>query len=149
MVSKRQGTILAAALLIVATGGGVLAHGGATGVVKERMDLMSALGDSMKALKSEVMGGAPDRDAVARQAARIVDHVEALPDKFPEGSVEAPSEAKPAIWERWSDFEESADALSAAARELAETADSAALRARFAAVGKTCSSCHSDFRAKK
>lgn len=154
MNSRRpRGTFLAAVLLILATCGGVFAHGGATGVVKERMDLMSTLGDSMKALKGQVMGsGEPDRAAIAREAARIAEHADGLTDKFPEGSLEGPSEAHPEIWSRWDEFAEAADALVVTAREMAEeahAAEPATLRTHFAAIGKACAACHRDFRVKK
>ena len=134
-------------------GGGVLAHGGAEGVVKERMDLMKSLGASMKTLKDQVMGsGEADRTAVAREAAAIATHAEGITSKFPKGSLEGPSEAKPEIWTRWADFEAAAEDLATAARQLemtAEAGDGPALKASFGAVAKSCGSCHQEFRVKK
>jgi len=150
---QRRAMIAMAALVVLLTGGGVLAHGGATGVVKERMDMMSALGDSMKALKGLVMGaGEPDRAAIAREAAAIGGHAETMPAKFPEGSLLGPSEARPEIWTRWPEFETASGDLASAARGLEKTAasgDGPAMQAGFAAIAKTCAACHRAFRAKK
>lgn len=82
------------------------AHGGATGIVKERMDQMVTLRDAMKTLKSQLaMGGAYDVDVVAGAAAAIKqnagDHLTKL---FPEGSLSMASEAKPNVWSNWDRF---------------------------------------------
>ncbi len=153
MQARRTGWIAAATLAVLVASGGVFAHGGAEGVVKERMDLMKALGESMKAVKGQVMGTSePDRTTITREAAAIATHAEAITSKFPEGSLEGPSEAKPEIWTRWADFEAAAEDLATAARQLemtAESGDGPALQAGFAALAKSCGSCHRAFRAKK
>ena len=55
-----------AALAAFGVAGGVLAHGGATGIVKERMDGMVALQKAVKAITPMMMGNAaydPDQAA--------------------------------------------------------------------------------------
>ncbi len=146
---NRRVAVAAAAVLVVMTGG-VWAHGEATGVVKERMDMMKSMGDAMKALKPMVTGGGEvDRKAVADHAATIAGHAETIPAKFPEGSLQGVSEAKPEIWTEWDDFTSDAEELKTAARELEQAAGSAepgTLRDRFVAVAKTCRDCHGEFR---
>lgn len=103
----------------------VLAHVGATGVVKERMMAMEALGDALKAI-SEMMRGkrAYDAAAVARHADEITRlGGDAMTKLFPEGSIEGPSEARPTVWRDWDDFTQLADQLSAYAAALGDAAD--------------------------
>ncbi|OOY05392.1 cytochrome c [Thioclava sp. F28-4] len=101
----------------------VFAHGGAEGVVKERMDAMSAMGQSVKKL-APMMRGETDYDAAAvRAAARVfIEHSDGLTELFPEGSDSKPSEAKPEIWSEWDKFSALADQLKTASEGLAEAA---------------------------
>ncbi|TMV10004.1 cytochrome c [Ruegeria sediminis] len=98
-----------------------LAHGGATGVVKERMDGMSAMKDSIKVLTPMMQGKEPyDEDTVRREAEKLEHHAgEAMTKLFPEGSDGMPSEAKPEIWQDWDAFSELADQLHTYAEGLA------------------------------
>ncbi|SFQ02273.1 c-type cytochrome [Tranquillimonas alkanivorans] len=112
------------AALATAAGAAVWAHGGATGVVKERMDGMAAMGKAVKSL-APMMRGEEEYDAHAvREAAAVISrHAgEAITSRFPEGTTAPPSEAKDAIWENWGDF-------SALAQQLAVAADGLELAA--------------------
>ena len=111
---RRVAAALVALAVVGAAGAGVvLAHGGATGIVKERMDLMKGIGDAMKTLTAMFKGEvAYDPDAV-RAAARTIrsragEHMTTL---FPEGSLHKPTEALPAIWEDWPAFRQYANEL--------------------------------------
>lgn len=90
-----------------------LAHGGATGIVKERMDGMSALKNSMKTLTPMMQGKTPyDADVVRREAEQIGRHAgDSMTRLFPDGSGGKPSEAKPEIWSDWDEFSELAEQL--------------------------------------
>ena len=91
----------------------VFAHGGATGVVKERMDLMDNLKGAIKNLKP-IFRGKKDYDVEQiKQYALVIrdnagDHMTKL---FPEGSLQKPSEAKPEIWIEWEEFQRIANNL--------------------------------------
>ena len=97
-----------------------LAHGGATGIVKERMDAMGVMGDSVKTLSAMMRGETKYDEAVVRkEAARIKAHGgEAMTGLFPEGTDGAPSEAKPEIWSNWDEFETLAKRLEVLATGL-------------------------------
>jgi cytochrome c556 len=120
-------TILAAAVAAALGAGAAtaLAHTGATGVVKERMEAMKAMGDSMKELTA-IMRGQQDYDAgrVRALATRIGEHGgEAMTELFPEGSLDHPSEALPTIWSNWERFSDLAIRLDDYASALAAAAD--------------------------
>lgn len=137
-------------LAAMAVGGAALAHSGATGVVKERMDAMVAMAEAMKVIVPMSRGQvAYDADAYAEAARRIASHSgQPLVEKFPEGSLMAPSEAAPAIWEDFDRFADLSTTLEERAEALAQaavTADSPP-GAEFAAMAQTCGACHEDFR---
>jgi cytochrome c556 len=132
-----------------------LAHEGATGVVKERQDLMESQKDAMKVIGDMAKGKTPFDAAPATKAANDI-HTTAkkIHDLFPEGSggEKNKSDALPAVWENWDRFTANADDLATAADALAKAlGDSAseAWKPAFQKVGEACKSCHEDFRAKK
>lgn len=130
-----------------------LAHEGATGVVKERMDLMKSQQDDMKLIGEMAKGKTPFDAVKAAEAAR---HIEATAKKihelFPEGSDGGPSEALPSIWGQWDQFSGDADDLATVAGTLATALDGAThdgWKGDFKQVINACKSCHQDFRKKK
>jgi len=130
----------------------VFAHKGAKGIVMKRMMAMKSMGDGMKNLSQMVRGKtAFDAAKVTSIAKSMKQHAAKIPEQFPKGSLQKPTEALPAIWEKWDDFKGHADNLAELAGELEAAAASgkAASLAAFAKIGKTCSGCHQDFRMKK
>ena len=113
---------------VIATGsiaGAVWAHSGATGVVKERMDGMMAMGKSVKEI-TPMMRGQTDYDPerVRAFAEDMRQHSgEALTRLFPEGTTGAPSEAKPNIWTDWEEFAALAEQLHTLSEGLALAAE--------------------------
>ncbi|CAN7508633.1 c-type cytochrome [Devosia sp. LjRoot3] len=107
------GVLLAGAM--VASG-----HNGATGIIGERMMGMMMLSEQIKALAP--VAEAPtssDAETVIAAAEMIAMHAgPAMTELFPEGSVGAPSEARPEIWERWQEFSAYADQLGVLGEEL-------------------------------
>ena len=149
--SKARGRIFMSATVLLAICGLAIAHSGATGVVKERMDLMKSVAEQMKTVGKMIKGEeAYAAGQVAAAADAIVGHAREIPGLFPEGSTDHPSEAMPAIWQDWdrfveltNDMQRKAEALGASARQSADMKD---IRPQFGALGKTCSACHEDFR---
>ena len=140
-------------LAVLLLGGAVTAHAhsGATGIVKERMDLMKAIGQHTKALGWIFKQEAPyDALAVALAATEIRRHAgDRMTELFPEGSTAHPSEAKEAIWSDWSTFAATARDLENKAVALAAVAGDGldAAKPAFAAVVGTCKTCHRAFKA--
>lgn len=140
------------ALALVTTA--ALAHGGATGVVKERMDAMEELGKATKGLAAMARGRAPfEPDAAAALAETIEAHGgDALTELFPEDSISGPSEALPEIWEEWEEFARLAEDLEAQAialQEVAAAEDVEAFQMEFRETTQLCLDCHEQFREKK
>lgn len=124
-----------------------LAHTGATGIVKKRMEVMKDVGAVMKELGAMVKGDVTfDASKVSRRAGDLKAHAASMPALFPEGSIHGPSEALPRIWEDFEGFSGIASDLESAATALSLVTDATTLPAALGAAGKTCKACHSDFR---
>lgn len=141
-----------AAISVLLCGTAAIAHEKATGVVKERMDLMDTQKDAMKVLGGMAKGQVPFDAAKAAEAAHEIEETAAkIPDLFPEGTGGDPSEAKPEVWTQWDEFTADADALNkaAAALKVALEGDSPEWQAKFKGVIDACKTCHKTFRAEK
>ena len=129
-----------------------LAHEGATGVVKERMDLMKRQQGDLKLIGEMAKGKTPfDADKAAEAARDVGATAKKIHELFPEGSAGHPSDALPAIWTEWDRFTSNADALANTANGLAATLETPAgqdWKAAFQKLTDACKSCHQDFRAK-
>ena len=121
--SDLRAALLATGIGLVA--GLAFAHSGETGVVKERMVLMKAIGAAMKSLTETMRGERPyDAERVRKDAGEIARHGgEAMTSLFPQGSLDKPSEAKPEIWQDWDRFAALAGQLEQIAEALGQAAD--------------------------
>jgi len=136
--------------VIAVSGTSALSHEHATGIVKERMEIMKSIAKGMKAIsqrlksKSDLAAIKVDAEAIAVQAPHII-------DLFPKGSTQPPTEARASIWQNWPDFESKVHALEIESDKLVKqnTDDFAALSAQVQAVSQTCSACHTKYRVKK
>jgi cytochrome c556 len=145
---------IAGAAVIATLSGIALAHDGATGMVMQRMEAMKEIGSSMKAIGAMVKGEREfDGAAVESAAGVIAGHAKHMPHMFPEGSLDKPTEALPVIWVRWDNFTGIAKTMEADAMALAKAAKVASsaqdILPQLAEVGKSCKSCHQDFRQAK
>lgn len=131
----------------------VFAHSGATGIVKKRMDMMDKIGKNMKNMKAMVQGKKTFiPEVMARHAESISSASTHIKNVFPEGSIKGKSEALPSIWQKWDKFESISKQLTVESKKLKEialTQNRREIMKQFAKVGKTCRSCHTDFRKKK
>ena len=124
-----------------------LAHSGATGIVKERMDMFKKNQDNLKAIKSHI--GSEDYESIVKLADEIRDWAVKMPEYFPEGSNEKPSEASPAIWTDFDGFKNAAMKNETAAKQLisaAKAEDKKAVVDGFKAVAASCKNCHQSYK---
>ena len=146
--------LLMATAIIAITGTTALAHTGATGIVKQRMESMKIISESLKQIGVIMKGEAVfDVTTVQSSATTIATHANSIPDLFPEGTTGHPSEALPAIWTDWERFTAIATRLSVDAQAMSSAASSATditgIRDELVAVGRSCKACHQDFRMPK
>jgi cytochrome c556 len=153
ITQTRRWALMVAAVGLTTFATLALAHEGATGVVKERMDLMGDQKKDMKLLNDMAKGKTPFDAVKATAAARDLEiTAKKIPDLFPEGSTSHPSEALPAVWEEWDRFKGSAKDLEDSANALATALDAPGQHDWKPALQKVtdaCKSCHEDFRSKE
>ena len=132
---------------VMATSVPAIAHKGATGIIKERMDEFSNAKQQMKALRAAIAGG--DLDKVAQISDEMKIWGASMQDSFPIGSDTAPSQAAPTIWTdkegfniAVSTYAQAIDALTIAALSQ----DTQASLQAFGALGAACSGCHKGYR---
>jgi cytochrome c556 len=111
---------------------------------------MTTLGERLLAISRHLRAN-KDLDTIASDARVIHELAAKIPSQFPPGSTQAPTAAKPAVWQEWPTFESNAKKLQAEAEKLlnANTSDGEALRAQFRAVAFTCDGCHEKYRMTK
>jgi cytochrome c556 len=127
------------------------AHEGATGVAKDRMDLMQGMSKDMKEITRRVNANR-DLTAIGDIATHIHDAAPHIAGLFPVGSGTGITDAKPEIWQDWNGFEAKAQKLAAESAALAATASSGdpkAIGTQFTALIHACTGCHTDFRRGK
>lgn len=117
--------IIGAGAISLASIAAAYAHGGATGIVKERMEAMDVMGDVVKTLSAMMRGEtAYDTGAVRAGAETIRSHAgEALTGLFPEGSGGEPSETRAEVWSNWDEFSALAAQLETLADGLGRAAE--------------------------
>ena len=163
IINRAQSVALLLGVLAIA--GQALAHTGAMGIVKERMDGMSLLGDHAKMVGDMLKGKVSfDLLAVEEAAQAFVSHGDQIPSLFPdtEDSREsAVTDALPAIWDNWDDFVALAEQFTNDSQSLLTVAtdlssgtesiddQSRAIRTVFFKTAKNCSECHEQFRLDK
>jgi cytochrome c556 len=124
-----------------------LAHEEATGVVKERMDLMKSQKEAMKVLGAMAKGQVPFDAPKATDAANEIEKTsKQIPELFPEGTGGHPSEAKPEVWTKWDEFTKDAEGLQTAAKDLVMALGAPDWQAKFKGVIDACKTCHKTFR---
>lgn len=145
---KHSKAVLLSGLILAAPF--AVAHDGATGVVKQRMDAMGKIAAHLKSVNAMLRGTAElDTEAVQSAMDEIGMFARHMPDMFPKGTDAAPSEAGPKIWTDKADFDAKFADLSAAARAMSEAAasgDKASMGQAFGGLAKTCKGCHADYR---
>ena len=130
--------------------GAALAHSGATGVVKERMDGMKEMSHAAKAMGAVKAGAIPFSFETLNLAGREISrHGAAARAQFPAGSLTHPSEALPAIWSDRETFDRLMEQMIAAAEQLSVTANRDEAEALATRIGGLCKDCHATFRKKK
>lgn len=103
----------------------VTAHGGATGIVKERMDAMEDMKGAMKTVSDMFKDKIPYEPVQVRVAAETINmHAgDNLTKLFPKGSLHHPTEAKADIWQEWDRFQHLSKELERISQGLYDAAD--------------------------
>ena len=142
-------TIVAILILTSVTFGDAIAHSGATGIVKERMDHFKASQANLKKIKTHIIN--ENYRAIIPLATDIARWAEKMPDYFPVGSNLKPSEASKKIWSDFRGFSSAAHLNWKATISLAKaakTSDKNTIITAFKKMAESCKSCHKNYRLK-
>lgn len=135
------------AVLLVFAAIDVIAHEGATGVVKQRMDRFKASKDSVDVIKDALKEA--DWVGLTTESESLLRWAQEMDQYFPEGSQQKPSEARDAVWADWDGFTEAIEAYQGTTRRLVDavTANSVTDTSKaFKAMLRSCKSCHNEYR---
>jgi cytochrome c556 len=117
--------------------------------IAARQQLMKEQGAAFQSIQAKAKAG--QIQAIAPDAAKLVETAKRIPALFPEGSLDPnTSRAKPEIWQKWSEFEGNAKRLASQATNLGATASTGNAQSTSAAVTtmfrESCDTCHKAFR---
>ena len=145
----QKSIIVAILILTSAVYRDAIAHSGAKGIVKERMDYFKASQDNLKKIRTHIRNEnyasiIPLANSIASWSAKMSDY-------FPAGSNMKPSEASPKIWSDFEGFMAAAQSNWKATISLskaAEIGDRDSVIAAFRETAESCKSCHKTYRLK-
>lgn len=149
--SVRYALLLAGLIFLAGIAPGI-AHKGASGIVKTRMDAMRDLKNDLKLIKDMLTGKKRFR---SERLTRVLNNVgghagEAMVKLFPKGSNQHPSEADPVIWTKWQEFKELAEALKVKTdlfrQRAKEKTPPVHLNENYSELRAVCRQCHDRFR---
>ena len=148
-IIKNRFVVLGVIAVLASVISAAIAHEGASGIVKMRMDKFKQSQQQLKSLIAHTK--AQKYDEVARLAGYLAEWGAQIPAHFPKGSTQKPTEARPEIWIDFENFTAKAEAFRMAANRIEEAArlnDKGAVSQAIQDTAASCKSCHAMFRAK-
>lgn len=145
----RLHAILAAAVLTFVIGASAAQAQSDENFIQYRQKVMGSIGANMGAIGDIMKNKLPLTGNIDEHAKEINLAASLIASAFKHKAAEGKTDAKPAVWEQWSKFEEHAKKLETASAKLAEVAakgDMAATGDAIKGVGGACKGCHDDFK---
>ena len=125
----------------------LLAHEGATGIVKERMDKFKMSKKMMQTIHKSIQN--EDFETIEKSATTLHNWSKEMIKYFPEGSDVAPSEASADIWLDPDGFKKAVNNFELASLKLVDNSKEKNLDktvVAFRGLARTCKGCHQKFR---
>ncbi len=122
--------------------------------IKYRKAVMGVVGANMNGVVMIAKGEVEHKDAIAAHARMLAEAAKLSPPAFrqnTDGKGKEKTTSKAKVWDDWADFEKGLRAFAEESEKLASLAESGdmdGLRDQIGKVGKTCKSCHDDYRDK-
>jgi len=133
-----------------------LAHEGATGIVKERMDAMEEMGKQSKRITRMFKNKEPvDATSIVTTANLFIKHGNKMQSLFPDSDQSRmKTRALPILWEEWQDFAQKTDEFVLLSENLKLKAESnntshKDLATAFRDTALSCRECHKKYRKPK
>jgi cytochrome c556 len=144
---------LSVAVVLASVSGAALSQAKPETLVKQRQAVMTLQGKYFGPLAGMAQGKIPYNQQAAQRNAGFLDNLSRMAwDGFDPSTKGEKSRALPAIWEQGDKFKAATAQLeneTAKLYQLTRSGDEAAVKAQIGAVGKTCGSCHDNFRQKQ
>ena len=125
----------------------LLAHEGATGVIKERMDKFKMSKKMMKTIHRSIQN--EDFETIGKSGITLLKWSKEMINYFPEGSEVAPSEASGDIWLDPEGFKKAVNKFELASLKLVDNSKEKNFDktvVAFRGLARTCKGCHQKFR---
>ena len=125
----------------------LLAHEGATGVIKERMDKFKMSKKMMKTIHRSIQN--EDFETIGKSGITLLKWSKEMINYFPEGSEVAPSEASGDIWLDPEGFKKAVNKFELASLKLVNNSKEKNFDktvVAFRGLARTCKGCHQKFR---
>lgn len=121
--------------------------------IKYRQSVYQVILWNLGPMAGAVQGKAPyDKDAFAKQAARVATMAPMLAEGYPKDSfVAGKTRAKQEIWANWAEFQQlmqNFETKSATFAGVAQGGDLAQIKPAFGELTQTCKACHDKFRSE-
>ncbi len=120
--------------------------------IKYRQKVMTSNGANISSIGAILKNKLPYAGNIAGHARNINTGAKMIAVAFKKELHQGKTDAKPEIWQKWSEFEDAAKNLQEQSAKLADVASSGdmeAIGAQLKQMGKACGSCHKKFRKKK
>ncbi len=120
--------------------------------IKYRQKVMKSNGANIGSIGDIVKNKLPYAGNIAGHARNINTNAKMIAAAFKKKLHQGKTDAKPEIWQKWSEFEDAAKNLQEQSAKLADVASSGdmeAIGAQLKQTGKACGNCHKKFRKKK
>jgi len=137
-----------AALAVTGIAIAQMAKVGSGDIIADRQRLMKLNGGSWRDAQDKLKAG--NIEAITVNAETLAINAQHIPTLFPQGSTSDKSNAKPEIWQKWSEFESAAKNLetwSIKLRDAARAKNGDEVQAIAKDFGRNaCGTCHTPFR---
>lgn len=129
----------------------VVGFAASAGPMEDRQAAMKQVGQTMKEASAFASPQTPfDAAKVKALMGAVAKTGRTLKSQYPAGSGSDPkSSADPKIWQNKADFDKRLAEMASLAAAAGKSADQAAFKVSFSALGATCKSCHDVYRKKK
>ena len=148
---KKTNIIFLLSIIIFIVSANEIVSAESAGIIKYRQNVMKAAAGHMGAIVGILKNKLPIKNHIIEHAQSLKKISKMTIAIFPKGSGIGRTKAKKSIWDNWSKFEKVSQNFakeSTKLLEIAKNGDMQTIASQVRKTGKTCGSCHKNFRKK-
>ena len=148
---KKTNIIFLLSIIIFIVSANEIVSAESAGIIKYRQNVMKAAAGHMGAIVGILKNKLPIKNHIIEHAQSLKKISKMTIVIFPKGSGIGRTKAKKSIWDNWSKFEKVSQNFAKESTKLLEIAkneDMQTIASQVRKTGKTCGSCHKNFRKK-